>query len=145
MKIINRSTSSKKIQWFPAENSNEAIAETVLRFKDLILSQGTKAFKLINDELSLNTPSSFKVKQSELLKAESLIRDDLKQSILNSTANIQTVCENGCTKVVVSVHIVCAFWCRSQSQVHSTGKVFKYSTPCTFIVCCSSMTLIYNH
>ena len=94
MKIINRSTSSKKIQWLPAENSNEAIAETVLRFKDLILSKGTKAFKLINDELSLNTPSSFKVKQSELLKAESLIRDDLKQSILNSAANIQTVCEN---------------------------------------------------
>ena len=73
MKIINRSTSNKKIQWFPAENSNEAIEETVLRFKDLILSQGTKAFKLINDELSLNTPSSLKVKQSELLKAESLI------------------------------------------------------------------------
>ena len=64
MKIINRSTSSKKIQWFPAENSNEAITKTVLRFKDLILSQGTKAFKLINDGLSLNTPSSFKVKQS---------------------------------------------------------------------------------
>ena len=94
MNIINRSTSRKKIQWLSADSSNDAVLKKVIRYKNLILNKGTKAFAEINTELKLKSPKSYKVKQSEILKSESLVSDDLKQSILNSAANIKLVCEN---------------------------------------------------
>ena len=94
MNIINRSTSRKKIQWLSADSSNDAALKKVIRYKNLILKKGTKAFAEINSELKLKSPKSYKVKQSEILKSESLVSDHLKQSILNSAANIKLVCEN---------------------------------------------------
>ena len=94
MNIINRSTSRKKIQWLSADSPNDATLKKVIRYKNLILNKGTKAFAEINTELKLKSPKSYKVKQSEILKSESLVSDDLKQSILNSAANIKLVCEN---------------------------------------------------
>ena len=94
MNIINRSTSRKKIQWLSADSSNDAALKKVIRYKNLILNKGTKAFAEINTELKLKSPKSYKVKQSEILKSESLVSDRLKQSILNSAANIKLVCEN---------------------------------------------------
>ena len=94
MNIINRSTSRKKIQWLSVDSSNDAALKKVIRYKNLILNKGTKAFAEINTELKLKSPKSYKVKQSEILKSESLVSDDLKQSILNSAANIKLVCEN---------------------------------------------------
>lgn len=94
MNIINRSTSRKKIQWLSTNSSNDAALKKVIRYKNLILNKGTKAFAEINTELKLKSPKSYKVKQSEILKSESLVSDDLKQSILNSAANIKLVCEN---------------------------------------------------
>ena len=94
MNIINRSTSRKKIPWLSANSSNDAALKKVIRYKNLILKKGTKAFAEINSELKLKSPKSYKVKQSEILKSESLVSDHLKQSILNSAANIKLVCEN---------------------------------------------------
>ena len=94
MNIINRSTSRKKIKWLSANSSNDAALKKVIRYKNLILNKGTKAFAEINTELKLKSPKSYKVKQSEILKSESLVSDHLKQSILNSAANIKLVCEN---------------------------------------------------
>ena len=94
MNIINRSTSRKKIKWLSANSSNDAALKKVIRYKNLILKKGTKAFAEINSELKLKSPKSYKVKQSEILKSESLVSDHLKQSILNSAANIKLVCEN---------------------------------------------------
>ena len=94
MNIINRSTSRKKIPWLSANSTNDAALKKVIRYKNLILNKGTKAFAEINTELKLKSPKSYKVKQSEILKSESLVSDDLKQSILNSAANIKLVCEN---------------------------------------------------
>ena len=94
MNIINRSTSRKKIQWLSADSYNDAALKKVIRYKNLILNKGTKAFAEINTELKLKSPKSYKVKQSEILKSESLVSDHLKQSILNSAANIKLVCEN---------------------------------------------------
>ena len=94
MNIINRSTSRKKIQWLSADSSNDAALKKVIRYKNLILNKGTQAFAEINSELKLKSPKSYKVKQSEILKSESLVSDHLKQSILNSAANIKLVCEN---------------------------------------------------
>ncbi len=94
MNIINRSTSRKKIKWLSANSSNDAALKKVIRYKNLILNKGTKAFAEINSELKLKSPKSYKVKQSEILKSESLVSDHLKQSILNSAANIKLVCEN---------------------------------------------------
>ena len=94
MNIINRSTSRKKIQWLSVNSSNDAALKKVIRYKNLVLNKGTKAFAEINTELKLKSPKSYKVKQSEILKSESLVSDHLKQSILNSAANIKLVCEN---------------------------------------------------
>jgi len=94
MNIINRSTSRKKIQWLSANSSYDVALKKVIRYKNLILNKGTKAFAEINTELKLRSPKSYKVKQSEILKSESFLSDHLKQSILNSAANIKLVCEN---------------------------------------------------
>ena len=94
MKIINRSSSSKKIEWSIKDISTDNVSETVLKFKNLVLSHGTSAFDQINKELNSKSPKSFKVKKSEILKSDSLVSDKLKQSILNSAANIKTICEN---------------------------------------------------
>ena len=94
MKIINRSSSSKKIEWSIKDISTDNVSETVLRFKNLVLSQGTSAFDKINQELNTKSPKSYKVKKSEISKSDLLVSDKLKQSILSSAANIKTICEN---------------------------------------------------
>ena len=94
MKIINRSASKKAIQWSAKNSSSNNISETVLRIKNLVLSQGTSAFDQINKELNTKSPKSFKVKASEISKSDLLVSDKLKQSILQSAANIKTICEN---------------------------------------------------
>ena len=94
MKTLNRSGSDKKIQWIAKNTSSENVTKTVLRFKDLVLRNGTSAFNDINKELKLKSPRSYKVKLSEISKAELLVSDKLKQSILRSAANIKIICEN---------------------------------------------------
>ena len=58
------------------------------------MTNGSKAFDEINKELNLISPRSYKVKISEIMKSEMLVSDRLKESILNSAANIKTICEN---------------------------------------------------
>ena len=94
MKIINRSTSNSQIQWLASNFNDESVNKTVMRIKNLVLNNGTKAFDQINQELNLTSPRSYKVKISEIKKSELLIADPLKQSILNSAANIKIICEN---------------------------------------------------
>ena len=94
MKIINRSSSTKKIQWSKKDISIDSVTEIVLRFKKLVLNQGTSAFDQINKELNSKSPKSYKVRKSEISKSDPLVSDNLKQSILNSAANIKTICEN---------------------------------------------------
>ena len=94
MKIINRSSSTKEIKWSNKDISIDNVSETVLRFKNLVLSQGTSAFDQINKELNTKSPKSYKVKKSEISKSEILVSDKLKQSILNSAANIKNISEN---------------------------------------------------
>ena len=94
MKTLNRSGSDKKIQWIAKDTSSDNVTKTVLRFKDLVLRNGTSAFNDINKELKLKSPRSYKVKLSEISKAELLVSDNLKQSILKSAANIKIICEN---------------------------------------------------
>ena len=94
MKIINRSSSTKEIKWSNKDISIDNVFETVLRFKNLVLSQGTSAFDQINKELNTKSPKSYKVKKSEISKSDLLVSDKLKQSILNSAANIKNISEN---------------------------------------------------
>ena len=94
MKIINRSSSNRQIQWLASNSDNKSVNKTVMRIKNLVLNDGTKAFDKINKDLKLIPPRSYKVKISEIKKSELLIEDSLKQSILNSAANIKIICEN---------------------------------------------------
>jgi len=94
MKILNRSNSTKDIKWLANGSADVDIKEIVLRFKNLVLNKGTKAFDEINEELNLIIPQSYKVKSTEIKKSELLVSDSLKQSILNSAANINIICEN---------------------------------------------------
>ena len=79
MKILNRSTSNKKIQWLASENTDDHVIKTVKRFREVVLQKGTKSFKEINDELELRSPRSYKVKASEILNSELLVSDKLKK------------------------------------------------------------------
>ena len=94
MKILNRSNSTKDIKWLANGSDNIDIKKIVLRFKNLVLNKGTKAFDEINKELNLLIPRSYKVKSTEIKKSELLVSDSLKQSILDSAANINIICEN---------------------------------------------------
>ncbi|MDC0079797.1 histidinol dehydrogenase [Pseudomonadota bacterium] len=94
MKILNRSNSTKDIKWFANGSDNIDIKKIVLRFKNLVLNKGTKAFDEINKELNILIPRSYKVKSTEIKKSELLVSDSLKQSILDSAANIKIICEN---------------------------------------------------
>ena len=94
MKILNRSNSNKEIQWLANSSLEKDLEKTVLRIKNLVLTKGSKAFDEINQELNLISPRSYKVKISEIMKSEMLVSDVLKESILNSAANIKTFCEN---------------------------------------------------
>ena len=94
MKLINRSKSNSSINWKSNIIDSQDIEKTALRYKELVLKNGTKAFNEINEELNLPKIKSFKVRKSEINKAENLIADDLKQAILNSANNIKIICEN---------------------------------------------------
>ena len=48
MKLINRSTNTKSINWFSSSDSNREIESVVKDFKDLILAKGTPALNAIN-------------------------------------------------------------------------------------------------
>ena len=65
MKIINRSTSNRQIHWLASNSNDESVNKTVMRIKNLVLNDGTKAFDQINKELNLISPRSYKVKISE--------------------------------------------------------------------------------
>ena len=56
MKILNRSNSTKDIKWLANGSADVDIKEIVLRFKNLVLNKGTKAFDEINEELNLIIP-----------------------------------------------------------------------------------------
>ena len=94
MKLINRSKSNSSINWKSNIIDIQDIEKTALRYKELVLKNLTKAFNEINEELNLPKVKSFKVKKSEINKAENSIADDLKQAILNSANNIKIICEN---------------------------------------------------
>ena len=94
MKILNRSNSTKDIKWVTDEYTDVDVKKIVLRYKNLVLNKGSKAFDEINKELNLIIPRSYKVKVSEIKKSELSVSDSLKQSILNSAANIKIICEN---------------------------------------------------
>ena len=94
MKVLNRSNSTKDIKWVTNEYTDVDVKKIVLRYKNLVLNKGSKAFDEINKELNLIIPRSYKVKISEIKKSELLVSDSLKQSILNSAANIKIICEN---------------------------------------------------
>ena len=94
MKILNRSNSTKDIKWLANGSADVDIKKIVLRFKNLVLNKGTKALDEINNELNLIIPQSYKVKTTEIKKSELLVPDSLKQSILDSAANITIICEN---------------------------------------------------
>ena len=94
MKILNRSNSDKEIKWLAKASGSDDVKKTVKRFKNLVLDKGTKAFDEINKELNLLIPRSYKVKSTEIKKSELLVSDSLKQSILDSAANINIICEN---------------------------------------------------
>jgi len=53
MKLINRSTNTKSIDWFSSSDSNREIESVVKDFKDLILAKGTPALNAINKQLGL--------------------------------------------------------------------------------------------
>ena len=94
MKVLNRSNSTKDIKWVTNEYTDVDVKKIVLRYKNLVLNKGSKAFDEINKELNLTIPRSYKVKVSEINKSELSVSDSLKQSILNSAANIKIICEN---------------------------------------------------
>ena len=107
----------KKIQWSKKDISIDNITETVLRFKKLVLNQGTSAFDRINKELNTKSPKSYKVKTTEISKSELLVSDKLKQSILNSAANIKTICENDKKGQRIINHFFRDCWeCPQESQ-----------------------------
>ena len=69
MKILNRSNSTKDIKWVTNEYTDVDVKKIVLRYKNLVLNKGSKAFDEINKELNLTIPRSYKVKVSEINKS----------------------------------------------------------------------------
>ena len=61
MKLINRSTNTKSINWFATLDSNREIESVVKDFKDLILAKGTPALNAINKQLGLKEIKSYSV------------------------------------------------------------------------------------
>ncbi|MDA7851820.1 histidinol dehydrogenase, partial [Gammaproteobacteria bacterium] len=94
MKLINRSSNTKSIDWFSTEESHSQVESVVKRFKTLILSKGTSGLNLINKELSLDIPKSYKVSLREIANSDQAVSDELKSSILVASKNIQLVCES---------------------------------------------------
>ncbi|MDB9790779.1 hypothetical protein OAB49_02460, partial [Gammaproteobacteria bacterium] len=88
MKLINRSSNTKSIDWFSTEESHSQVESVVKRFKTLILSKGTSGLNLINKELSLDIPKSYKVSLREIANSDQAVSDELKSSILVASKNI---------------------------------------------------------
>ena len=98
MKLINRSKSNKAIittSYFKIETK---VQNSILRYKKIILKNGTKAFKQINDELGLKTPKTLKVSIKDIKKSEGLLTDNIKIAILQAANNIKTVCKSDLNK-----------------------------------------------
>ena len=94
MKLINRSTNTKSINWFSSSDSNREIESVVKDFKDLILAKGTPALNAINKQLGLKELKSYKVTSREISASEQSVSDELKSAILTASKNIQLVCES---------------------------------------------------
>ena len=78
MKLINRSTNTKSINWFATLDSNREIESVVKDFKDLILAKGTPALNAINKQLGL--------------KGQQRRTDELKQHPLCLLPDIPSEC-----------------------------------------------------
>jgi len=94
MKLINRSTSTKSINWFSAPGSNRDVESVVKDFKDLIIAKGTPALDAINKQLGLRELKSYKVTSREISASEQAVSEELKSAILTASKNIQLVCES---------------------------------------------------
>ena len=94
MKLINRSTDTKSINWFSSSDFNREIESVVKDFKDLILAKGTPALNAINKQLGLKELKSYKVTSREISASEQAVSDELKSAILTASKNIQLVCES---------------------------------------------------
>jgi histidinol dehydrogenase len=94
MKLINRSISTKSINWFSLPGSKNDVEAVVKNFKDLILAKGTPAFDAINKSLGLKKPKSYKVSSREISSSDQTVSDELKSAILTASKNIELVCEN---------------------------------------------------
>jgi len=98
MKLINRSKSNKAIITTSNFKIETKIQNSILRYKKIILKNGTKAFKQINDELGLKTPKTLKVSTKDIKKSEDLLTDNIKIAILQAANNIKTVCKSDLNK-----------------------------------------------
>ena len=67
---------------------------TVHRYKDLIDSSGSNALGVINAELGLKNPLSYKVRVSDIRKSGDYLSDEVKTALLNAAANIEAVCKS---------------------------------------------------
>lgn len=92
MKIINRSKGDPS-SWSRNKLQDKDILGTVNSYKELINSTGSKALTLINNELGLKNPRSFKVRLSEISKSGDSLPDNIKTALLNAAANIEAVCK----------------------------------------------------
>ena len=59
MKLINRSTNTKSINWFSSPGSNRDVESVVKDFKNLIIAKGTPALDAINKQLGLRELKSY--------------------------------------------------------------------------------------
>ena len=92
MKLINRSKANKAIITTSNFKIETKVQNSILRYKKIILQNGTKAFKQINDELGLMTPKTLKVSIKDIKKSENTLTDNIKIAILQAANNIKTVC-----------------------------------------------------
>jgi hypothetical protein len=66
MKILNRSNSTKDIKWVTNEYTDVDVKKIVLRYKNLVLDKGSKAFDEINKELNLTFRDRIRLKSRKL-------------------------------------------------------------------------------
>ena len=89
MKLINRSTNTKSINWFSSSDSNREIESVVKDFKDLILAKGTPALNAINKKLGLARLKTYKVSSKEIRQSDEAVSDNLKTAIANEFKKCQ--------------------------------------------------------
>ena len=55
---------------------------------------------------------------------------------------LQRVDEHRLTEVAIGVHVVFAFWCGSQTELHGGREILQNASPVTFVVCAATMALV---